>query len=314
MAVVNAHSSQIQQQSDVDELFDVKNLFYIGNFQQCINEAQKVKIVLLETKLERDVFVYKAYIAQKKYKIVIDEISEKSPVELQVLKLLSEFFVSPNEKQNILQTYLDKFSVFENENHHVVMAAATIYIHDDQFENALQVLHRNDHLECLSVALQIYISMSRIDLARKELKKMQEKDEDSLLTQLAQAWVNIAMGRDKLEDAYYIIQEIIDKYGSSVNLLNCQAVCYIVQGKYEEADSALQEAMEKDNNNPDTLINSIVLSAHLNKPSEVTSRYLMQLKESHFNTGFIKDLNIKENEFNELFLEYETKNILEIGV
>lgn len=33
----------------------------------------------------------------------------------------------------------------------------------------------------------------------------------------------------------------------------------------------------------------------------------MQLKESHFNTGFIKDLNIKENEFNELFLEYETK-------
>ena len=52
-------------------------------------------------------------------------------------------------------------------------------------------------------------------------------------------------------------------------LLNGQSASYIGQEKFDEAEAALQEAVERDPNNVDTLINLIVLSQQTGKPTEV---------------------------------------------
>lgn len=151
-------------------------------------------------------FLYRAYIAQRKFRVVLDEINNSSPPDLQPLKTLADYFANPHRREAIVAE-LDKAASHSNsDNHNFLIVAATIYYHEKNLEAALRILHDVDHLECMALTLQIYLKMDRLDLARKELKAMQEKDDDATLTQLAQAWLNITSGGDKLQDAYYIFQ------------------------------------------------------------------------------------------------------------
>lgn len=290
----------------IDELFDIRNAFFTGNYQTCITEAQKLKIPDQTLAIERDIFLYRSYIAQRKYRIVLDEIKPSSAPLLQPLKLLAEFLAAPAAKRESMVLELDgKLSGNVDVSNHVqLLVAATIYLHADQPESALRVLHPSEQLECLALRLQALLALNRPDLARKELKNMQDKDEDATLTQLAQAWTNMALGGEKIQEAYYIYQEMIDKLGATALLLNGQAVTFLAQAKYTEAEAALQEALDKDPNNPETFVNLIVMSQHTGKQPEVSNRYLSQLKDMDPQHSFVVKLQQKEADFERMVKQY----------
>jgi len=289
----------------VDELFDLKNAFFTGNYQTCINEAQKLKLSDPELSLERDVLMYRSYLALRKYRVVLEEVGPGSKATLQPLNMLAKYLSSPNKRDEIVSE-LDTMMGGDVDvgNYVLLIVAATIYLGVDQPESALRVLHPSDHLECVALRLQAMLAMHRPDLAKKELKTMQEKDEDATVTQLAQAWTNMALGGEKVQEAYYIYQEMIDKLGSTALLLNGQAVTFLAQGKYAEAEAALAEAIEKDPNNPETLVNMIVLAHHQGKQPEVSNRYLSQLKDMDPHHSFVVKLGQKEADFDRMVKQY----------
>ena len=61
-------------------------------------------------------------------------------------------------------------------------------------------------MEVLAMQVQAYLMLDRLDFAKKCLKQMQDIDDDSVLTQVAQAWCNIVIGGEKSKDAYFAFQ------------------------------------------------------------------------------------------------------------
>jgi len=291
------------QGNDVDELFEVRNSFYIGNFQHCVNEAQSVNPSTTDVRIERDVFLYRALTAQGKYGLVLDEIKSSSPAEIQSVRVLADFLQNPSKRETILKDIEKKLNGSDF-SEYFLLIAATMYYQSGDTDNALRCLFQSTALECSALSVQIYLGMDRVDLAKTEINRMQTTDEDATLTQLAMAWFNLYIGGEKAQDAFYIFQELGDKYTSTLTLLNGQAACYMRMGKFEDAEGVLQEALNKDSNNPETLINMAVLAQHLGKSAEVSNRYVSQMRAGHDTHGFTQDYQSKLNDFKRIAESY----------
>ncbi|KAI5724752.1 hypothetical protein M8J77_006708 [Diaphorina citri] len=283
--------------NEVDELFDVRNSYYLGNYQQCIKEGQRLKATDPKVLLEKDFYVWRSYLAQKKYKVVLEE---KLPEELSCIKVLTEYLSIPSKKEAIL-SLLDKEST--SSDFHII-CYASIYVEEGNYEAALRLLNFGTHLEINALKIHTYLTMYRNDLALKELKVMQDKDEDHTLTQLCSAWVHIANNGDKLNEAFYTLQDLIDKYGSTPMLVNAQVAVLIAQDKYEEAWDLLQDTA---GDSEDTLINNMVTAGRLGKGNEVYNRILSQLQEIQVRGKYLQNYQEKAKDFDNLVAIYANK-------
>ncbi|KAI8378433.1 coatomer epsilon subunit-domain-containing protein [Blakeslea trispora] len=280
-------------------LFGIRNLFSVGNYQTVINQVSSSRgLFSTEAKLEAQTFLYRSYVAQGKYNLVINDIGQAEEAPLKAIKLLAEYLShKDNEYVTKAHALLEEGA---NRIHPVVQVTiATLLVQAGHLEDALRTLHsRQKKLECSALAVQIYLLMDRLDLARNEVTSVKTWAEDALLLQLMEAWVDLRVGGEKYQEAFYIYEEFgQSNTAQTVKVLNGQAAAHLTLGRYPEAESLLLEAQNKDSNDPDTIINMIACAILTAKSQDVVNRYISQLKEVAPEHPYIKDLDSKSSLF-----------------
>jgi coatomer subunit epsilon len=120
--------------------------------------------------------------------------------------------------------------------------------------------------------------MHRVDKAEADLKKMQQLDDDSTLTELTKGWVYCGMGKGMQEQGLYAFQELGAKFGRTLLVLNNVAACHIVLGNYSEADRCIDEALESGQIGAETFINAIVSAQLQGKGTELINDLVTKLE------------------------------------
>ncbi|XP_010516645.1 PREDICTED: coatomer subunit epsilon-2 [Camelina sativa] len=277
-----------------DHLFNLRNNFYLGAYQTAINKSE-IPNLSPEDAVERDCFVFRSYIALGSYQLVINEIDESAATPLQAVKLLAMYLSSPENKESTissLREWLADSTIGNSDTLRLI--AGIIFMHEEDYNEALKHTHAGGTMDLYALNVQIFIKMHRLEYAEKQLRVMQQIDEDHCLTQLASAWLNLAVGGSKIQEAYLIFEDFTEKYPMTCLILNGKAVCCMQFGNFDEAETLLLEALNKDAKDPETLANLVVCSLHVGKSS---SRYLSQLKLSHPEHVLVKRVSSAEDNF-----------------
>ena len=261
--------------SEDENLWGVKNAFYLGCHQQAISEALSVGSAA-------NFYMYRAYVEMAQFRMVLDEVGHDAPMGVQAVKVLASYLQpsSSREGKEMALAQLKEWlsSPGAKSETQLLLIAAIVYTHEGDFKEALKHVHQSTDLETMSLVSHIYLAMNRVDLARKQVNLMQQQDDDATLTKLAGAWVAMAEGGDKCQEALYEFQELGEKYNMSLMLTNGMALANLHMGKYEEAERLLQEALSKSATDADTLANMVTTAHHLRKPADVIGRYTAQLR------------------------------------
>jgi coatomer protein complex subunit epsilon len=283
----------------MSDLFGIRNQLYLGNFQQVVTEASTFNARGdAQAKVEAETLLHRAYIALGNHFLVLQKIKPDDPVQLQAVKLLATYMQAPEQIETV-QGQLNQFMMDASaaSDPTLLIVAAMILNREGKYDEALKYIHTASTLEMMAVLVHTYLKMDRLDLAEKQFKIMQQNEDDATLTQLAAAWVNLAKGGDKVQEALFIFVDLAEKYGQSVTLLNGMAAAYMSKGEFEDAAQHLQEALSKNPNDVDSLINMIVCLQHHNVSEDQETTIMSQLRTLHPSHPFVKNLANMEDSF-----------------
>ncbi|KAJ3838760.1 coatomer epsilon subunit-domain-containing protein [Lentinula raphanica] len=127
----------------------------------------------------------------------------------------------------------------------VRVLAGTAFARAGELEEALETLGADtEDLEAVAVIVQIYLSINRPDLAKKEYERSKRWAEDDLLLQLIESIIGLVTGKDEYHNPYtFYTEQLGNPSLSSPHVLTARGVTRILRNEFPEAQSDLEEAL-----------------------------------------------------------------------
>ncbi|KAK6521045.1 hypothetical protein TWF506_001278 [Arthrobotrys conoides] len=240
------------------ELLNIHNAFFQGQYDKVVEFDTKP--LSASNQLPARIFQLRARIAQGDFEEVLAELEGEDEPELAAVRALAKF--NTEELETAIEE-IEELAKSSGDNATVQVIGGIVLQRAGKTDEALALLSQHQgNLEAVSIIVQIRLAQNRTDLAIKEVTAAKKWAQDSLVVNIAEAWVGLRVGGDKYQQSYYVFEELAQAPStSSTRSLVGQAISELHLGRLPEAEVALQQALTKDKSDIGALANKIVLTA-----------------------------------------------------
>jgi len=248
---------------DSSELYHVKQQFILGAYKTLVQTP--LPDSSSSDYISRILYNARAYTALNEPKSALELIPEDSEnIALKAVASLARYVDAADstkaeaalEELRDLSVEIEGEDVDESERDKALVRvlAATAFARAGEVEEALETLGSDtEDLEAVALIVQIYLSINRVDLAKKQFERSKRWAEDDLLLQLIESTIGLVTGKDNYSNtSSFYTEQLGNPSLSSPHLLTARGVTRIMRGEIQEAKSDLEESLEQQKGDVET--------------------------------------------------------------
>jgi len=272
-----------------DELQEVRDNFYVGNYQKALQLCESTTADNDVTQSELGAMLARCCLAIPLFDRLKAMQASDCPGQ-KAAALMAVIMKSRNEtqkgsaKERLLDLAKETADMSTN------MLAAIALAMDGSWTEAVQLTKAHPTLEMQALCVFFCLGCNQVGMAEKQLKEMAGNNDDSASLRLATAAMKIATGDP--EEAYLTYCDLSTQFpctegddsdAGSVLLLTGKALANMQRGMFTEAVEDLQRAIAAAPSDPDVLVNLCCCMTHLQKKDEFQQYYskLEQVAPTH---------------------------------
>ena len=300
-------------------LLPVANAFHAGAYDKTIGMASMMQTqtstLSEQQRLLGQCYLLHAQLAIHEHQKVKDVTATATEGPLRALFLLSQYLsnqLDGAQRGRVLQEARAFAEKLPSSASMLALTArskaiiADIFMSEGLLEECMRLVAPHVHvdMECAGALFRCYTRIHRLDLCANLLMELKKMAEDASLTLQCEASLYLKQGAAKIQDAFYVYQELLETYGSNLKLLNNQAVALMSMHEFAKAEKLLSEAYQLNQKDPVTLAHLMVCARQLRRPMENVNMFKQGLFENGPRHPVVLETDLKSSLFDRLVQKF----------